>query len=143
MKTYRTRILLHIKKHTWSYAWYIFSFFLPQVGGGTKTRRPIALRMQYNPECDQPRCFLSLENGKEEARSLQEIQVRCLSRVACLLSSMGGFSRCVFVYLGGFSSVCFPSGGVPFSRVFLDGRSIRNGGKGRARLRKNIIILAE
>ncbi|CAN0180801.1 unnamed protein product, partial [Ectocarpus fasciculatus] len=45
-----------------------------QVGGGTKTRRPIALRMQYNPDCDQPRCYLALEDGKEEPRSLQEIQ---------------------------------------------------------------------
>lgn len=35
--------------------------------------------MQYNPDCDQPRCYLSLENGKEEPRSLQEIQVRGLS----------------------------------------------------------------
>lgn len=50
------------------------------MGGGTKTRRPIALRMQYNPDCDQPRCYLSLEDGKEEPRSLEEIQVvyRCL-----------------------------------------------------------------
>lgn len=46
-----------------------------QVGGGTKTRRPIALRMQYNPRCSQPHCFLTLDNGKEEARSLKEIQV--------------------------------------------------------------------
>ncbi|CAN0036439.1 unnamed protein product, partial [Ectocarpus sp. 13 AM-2016] len=45
-----------------------------EVGGGTKTRRPIALRMQYNPDCDQPRCYLALEDGKEEPRSLQEIQ---------------------------------------------------------------------
>ncbi|CAN0458800.1 unnamed protein product, partial [Scytosiphon promiscuus] len=47
---------------------------LDQVGGGTKTRRPIALRMQYNPDCDQPRCYLSMEDGQEEPRSLQEIQ---------------------------------------------------------------------
>jgi hypothetical protein len=40
----------------------------PQVGGGTKTRRPVALRMQYNPDCDQPRCYLTLENGREEPR---------------------------------------------------------------------------
>lgn len=48
---------------------------LSQVGGGTKTRRPIALRMQYNPDCDQPRCYLALEDGREDPRSLQEIQV--------------------------------------------------------------------
>ncbi|CAM9589219.1 unnamed protein product, partial [Discosporangium mesarthrocarpum] len=52
----------------------LMGFQFNQVGGGTKTRRPIALRMQYNPECDQPRCYLSLENGEEEQRSLQDIQ---------------------------------------------------------------------
>jgi len=45
-----------------------------QVGGGTKTRRPIALRMQYNPNCATPVCFLTMENGKEEQRSLEDIQ---------------------------------------------------------------------
>ena len=49
-------------------------FQFNQVGGGTKTRRPIALRMQYNPRCSQPHCFLTLDNGKEEPRSLKEIQ---------------------------------------------------------------------
>ena len=50
-------------------------FQFNQVGGGTKTRRPIALRMQYNPNCITPLCFLTLENGKEEQRSLSDIQV--------------------------------------------------------------------
>lgn len=50
-------------------------FQFNQVGGGTKTRRPIALRMQYNPRCSSPMCFLTLENGKEEPRTLQDIQV--------------------------------------------------------------------
>ena len=54
----------------------LMGFQFNQVGGGTKTRRPIALRMQYNPRCSQPHCFLTLDNGKEEARSLKEIQVR-------------------------------------------------------------------
>ncbi|KAG5179162.1 hypothetical protein JKP88DRAFT_201174 [Tribonema minus] len=52
----------------------LMGFQFNQVGGGTKTRRPIALRMQYNPDCDQPRCYLTLENGREEPRSLSEIQ---------------------------------------------------------------------
>ncbi|KAG5184668.1 hypothetical protein JKP88DRAFT_348446 [Tribonema minus] len=52
----------------------LMGFQFNQVGGGTKTRRPIALRMQYNPDCDQPRCYLTLENGREEPRSLAEIQ---------------------------------------------------------------------
>ena len=49
-------------------------FQFNQVGGGTKTRRPVALRMQYNPSCTTPLCFLTLENGKEEQRSLADIQ---------------------------------------------------------------------
>lgn len=43
--------------------------------------------MQYNPDCDQPRCYLSLENGKEEARSLREIQVGWMYvSLLCVLS---------------------------------------------------------
>jgi hypothetical protein len=52
----------------------LMGFQFNQVGGGTKTRRPVALRMQYNPSCASPRCFLTLENGKEEQRSLADIQ---------------------------------------------------------------------
>jgi ribosome biogenesis GTPase A len=52
----------------------LMCFQFNQVGGGTKTRRPIALRMQYNPACTSPMCFLTLENGKEEQRSLTDIQ---------------------------------------------------------------------
>ena len=49
-------------------------FQFNQVGGGTKTRRPIALRMQYNPECTQPRCYLVGEDGVERHMSLSDIQ---------------------------------------------------------------------
>ena len=42
----------------------LMGFQFNQVGGGTKTRRPIALRMQYNPACTTPLCFLTTENGK-------------------------------------------------------------------------------
>ena len=52
----------------------LMGFQFNQVGGGTKTRRPIALRMQYNPSCTSPMCFLTTENGKEEQRSLADIQ---------------------------------------------------------------------
>jgi GTPase SAR1 family protein len=54
---------------------FILIFYYFQVGGGTKTRRPVALRMQYNPTCTIPLCFLTLDSGKEEQRSLQDIQV--------------------------------------------------------------------
>ncbi len=52
----------------------LMGFQFNQVGGGTKTRRPVALRMQYNPSCTSPMCFLTTENGKEEQRSLADIQ---------------------------------------------------------------------
>lgn len=54
----------------------LMGFQFNQVGGGTKTRRPVALRMQYNPTCSTPLCYLTLENGKEEQKSLADIQVR-------------------------------------------------------------------
>ena len=66
-------------EHTYVVIEVIFTFDISikllKVGGGTKTRRPIALRMQYNPRCTSPLCFLTLENGKEEQRTLGDIQV--------------------------------------------------------------------
>ena len=52
----------------------LMGFQFNQVGGGTKTRRPVALRMQYNPRCAHPRCFLQGEDGVERPKSLHEIQ---------------------------------------------------------------------
>ena len=52
----------------------LMGFQFNQVGGGTKTRRPVALRMQYNPTCSSPVCYLTLESGREEQRSLADIQ---------------------------------------------------------------------
>jgi GTPase SAR1 family protein len=52
----------------------LMGFQFNQVGGGTKTRRPIALRMQYNPHCAQPKCFLQGDDGIERAKSLSDIQ---------------------------------------------------------------------
>jgi len=52
----------------------LMGFQFNQVGGGTKTRRPIALRMQYNPECTQPRCYLTRDSGREELMTLRDIQ---------------------------------------------------------------------
>lgn len=49
-------------------------FQFNQVGGGTKTRRPIALRMQYNPHCSHPKCFLQDDDGVERPKTLSEIQ---------------------------------------------------------------------
>lgn len=53
----------------------LMGFQFNQVGGGTKTRRPVALRMQYNPDCIEPQWFLVDEKtGVEHPRSLTEIQ---------------------------------------------------------------------
>jgi GTPase SAR1 family protein len=52
----------------------LMGFQFNQVGGGTKTRRPIALRMQYNPKYSTPRCYLVGEDNVEREMSLPEIQ---------------------------------------------------------------------
>ena len=52
----------------------LMGFQFNQVGGGTKTRRPVALRMQYNPQCRQPRWFLVGDDGVERPMMLSEIQ---------------------------------------------------------------------
>ena len=36
-------------------------FQFNEVGGGTRTRRPIALRMHYNAACDEPECYVNDE----------------------------------------------------------------------------------
>jgi GTPase SAR1 family protein len=52
----------------------LMGFQFNQVGGGTKTRRPVALRMQYNPECTSPRCYLQCDDGVERPKKMAEIQ---------------------------------------------------------------------
>jgi GTPase SAR1 family protein len=52
----------------------LMGFQFNQVGGGTKTRRPVALRMQYNPQCHEPRWFTVGEDGVERPMGLNEIQ---------------------------------------------------------------------
>ena len=52
----------------------IMGFQFNQVGGGTKTRRPVALRMQYNPKCHEPKWFLVGDDGVERPMRLHEIQ---------------------------------------------------------------------
>jgi GTPase SAR1 family protein len=52
----------------------LMGFQFNQVGGGTKTRRPVALRMQYNPKCRTPRWFLLGEDGVERPMALNEVQ---------------------------------------------------------------------
>lgn len=49
-------------------------FQFNEVGGGTKTRRPVALRMQYNPSYDEPVWFLVGDDGVERPADLDQIQ---------------------------------------------------------------------
>ncbi len=51
-------------------------FQFNHVGGGTKTRRPITLHMQYNAGCVQPHCFLVTEDFGDQEVTLEELQVR-------------------------------------------------------------------
>ncbi|GIL71330.1 hypothetical protein Vretimale_2679 [Volvox reticuliferus] len=54
----------------------LMGFQFNSVGGGTKTRRPIAIHMKYNSSCSTPACFLKLEDGiTEQALTLAELQV--------------------------------------------------------------------
>ena len=49
-------------------------FQFNHVGGGTKTRRPIAINMKYNALCHEPRCYLMKEDSVEEEMSLEDLQ---------------------------------------------------------------------
>jgi hypothetical protein len=51
----------------------LMGFQFNHVGGGTKTRRPIALQMQYRPECEEPRCYI-VEGGTERQVRLPELR---------------------------------------------------------------------
>ena len=54
----------------------LMGFQFNHVGGGTKTRRPIAINMKYNPTCVEPRCFLLKDDsyGREEEMTLPDLQ---------------------------------------------------------------------
>ena len=55
----------------------LMGFQFNEVGGGTRTRRPISLRMKYRAECDEPRCYVDDERfaySKDEAVSLREVR---------------------------------------------------------------------
>ena len=55
---------------------YVTGFQFNHVGGGTKTRRPIAINMKYKADCEEPRCFLLKDDsyGREEEMSLPDLQ---------------------------------------------------------------------
>ncbi|KAG0520299.1 hypothetical protein BDA96_08G062200 [Sorghum bicolor] len=41
----------------------LMGFQFNHVGGGTKTRRPVALHLRFNPRCDEPQCRLLSATG--------------------------------------------------------------------------------
>lgn len=51
-------------------------FQFNSVGGGTKTRRPIALHMKYNKACHVPVCYLIRDDMSETEMGLEALQVR-------------------------------------------------------------------
>ena len=66
----------------------LMGFQFNHVGGGTKTRRPIALHLRFNPRCHSPNCRLLAGSGEGDAQDdagaadcampLTDIQVRSL-----------------------------------------------------------------
>lgn len=52
----------------------LMGFQFNHVGGGTKTRRPIALHMKYNGACTEPHCFLVNDSGQDQEMSLEELR---------------------------------------------------------------------
>jgi len=52
----------------------LMGFQFNHVGGGTKTRRPIALQMQYHPDRDEPACYLHTAADGEVALGLHDLQ---------------------------------------------------------------------
>lgn len=52
----------------------LMGFQFNHVGGGTKTRRPIALHMKYNAACMEPNCVLVDSNGSDRDVTLEELQ---------------------------------------------------------------------
>lgn len=63
----------------------LMGFQFNHVGGGTKTRRPITLHMQYNAGCVQPQCFLVTEDFGDQEVTLEELQVgvTCFPGLRC------------------------------------------------------------
>ena len=51
----------------------LMGFQFNHVGGGTKTRRPIAMQMQYHGGCEEPRCYLQTPAGEQQL-SLADLQ---------------------------------------------------------------------
>ena len=68
----------------------LMGFQFNQVGGGTKTRRPVALRMQYNPKCKEPKCFLQGDDGVEVSEQTHKGGRRRVATTTPMLLCWGG-----------------------------------------------------
>ena len=78
----------------------LMGFQFNHVGGGTKTRRPIAINMKYNASCVDPRCFLLREDsfsGGEEEMSLPDLQRYIESENRRLESDNGFWAKDIVV----------------------------------------------
>lgn len=69
----------------------LMGFQFNHVGGGTKTRRPIALQMQYRAECEQPRCFI-IDEGRDRQVDLRELKAY-IEAENSRLETIGGFEE--------------------------------------------------
>ena len=68
----------------------LMGFQFNHVGGGTKTRRPIALQMQYHPKREQPSCYLLTADGEQQL-SLVALQEH-IERENHRLEQLGAFA---------------------------------------------------
>lgn len=77
----------------------LMGFQFNHVGGGTKTRRPIAINMKYNPTAVEPRCFLVKDDalGREEELSLPELQAHIESENRRLENENGFWAKDIVV----------------------------------------------
>ena len=80
----------------------LMGFQFNHVGGGTKTRRPIAINMKYNHNCVEPRCYLVKDDtlGKEEELSLPELQAFIESENARLEQENSFWAKDIVVNIG-------------------------------------------
>ncbi|KAM0845906.1 hypothetical protein ACQ4PT_056045 [Festuca glaucescens] len=80
----------------------LMGFQFNHVGGGTKTRRPIALHLRFNPSCHSPNCRLLAGSGEGDAEDdagaadrampladIQAISLRELDDVTSLEDKLG------------------------------------------------------
>jgi hypothetical protein len=82
----------------------LMGFQFNHVGGGTKTRRPIALHLRFNPSCHSPNCRLLAGSGEGDAEDdagaadrampLADIQVRSSMRTCG-----SGIRTCLLAYV--------------------------------------------